>query len=322
METNMSINRKLALVCLAAILSIASINSSMAQKKVNEVGKSQITKRVYSITTPAQIENGAVVPIIVSFNPPLQKGEEFLVLQNGKVATKVLIKDGLLSQFSFRLRMYESKVVTSVLCKNCSGESFTSNVNLLTTPFQDTPKEFDISDLRIRATAGVFKSLVYAKNIDKGSVELTSNRLNLEFSLSEYIATSPFFGFYGTINKGEACLTYTSTNSLKKCTNVLEDSPEIPSTEKILLTCSMKIVRDIETSEIELDLAELTANGKPMKITENTFSWLSPNGKSEATISRTTGISQLIQIADDGTLKAGRIIASGTCQRVKTEKLF
>ncbi len=90
---------------------------------------------------------------------------------------------------------------------------------------------------------------------------------------------------------------------------------------KIYLECTYQVGKEAKVIEQVIDLNVSTINGRPALISDSEISWEGDNKLTRATISRQTGVSQIITLVDQPSFKAGQVTISGKCQP-KTQKLF
>jgi hypothetical protein len=179
------------------------------------------TLKKFTIEAPFVAENGSVVPINIKFEPPLIKGDKFILSINNDYVSEVHVDEGSLWLFQYRVLMKDAQNKIFVNCspRNCRGEAFNTSVTL-TAPLQVTSSK--ASGTRHSISDGNAKFLVAAEATNQGIFEVVSNTFKARVALTNYTVKNPFFGFgasIGALGSGQVCSTYRSQGEQTTCTN-------------------------------------------------------------------------------------------------------
>lgn len=169
----------------------------------------------FVIEAPTVVDNGAVVPVNITFNPPLLNGKAVKILVNKELAYEIQVLEGSLSKFQARVLMPMNPSVISVQCNGCQGEQFKSEVKLVghLQTVDSTP-----ASMKIVKIENSIKALVSAESTTSGNFLVTGNGFKLKVALSKYVVKDPFFGFVGSINNAQYCGEFVTSGSSKSCT--------------------------------------------------------------------------------------------------------
>lgn len=287
----------------------------------SNVAKSKDTGSLinYYLQVPTVIENGAVVPVNIRFDPPLTRGKSFSIFFNKEAVANITIQEGQLIEFMTRLKMSEEITTTSVKCSNCTGDNITSEVKL-TAPLSTVNSMPE--KILLNSRPGIIRVLVTARNTINGNFGLVANGLNINVVLTKNLVSNPFFSFRGSIQRGESCATYQSSEKISQCIMVERDAPK--DSGKQVLLCESVVGRNLRSSELEIDFDLSTINGHPAEITESEIRWRGGSNV-ESVLSRLTGDQRIISIVDTESFRKGQILITGKCQPVQnkpTTKLF
>jgi hypothetical protein len=175
----------------------------------------------FTIEAPFVAENGSVVPVNIKFDPPLNKGDKFILSINGDYVTEVYVDEGSLWLFQHRVLMKDSQNRIFVNCgpKNCRGEAFNTSATL-TAPLQISNSR--PGGIRHAISDGAARFLVSADNTNQGTFEVLSTSFKARVMLTKYTVKNPFFGFgasIGAVGSGQICSIYKSNGEQTVCSN-------------------------------------------------------------------------------------------------------
>lgn len=175
----------------------------------------------FTIEAPFVAENGAVVPVNIKFNPPLNKGDKFILSINNDYVAEVYVDEGSLWLFQYRVLMKDSQNKIFVNCspRNCRGEAFNTSATL-TAPLQTFNSR--PSGIRHAISDGSAKFLVSSDSTNQGTFEVLSNSFKARVMLTNYTVKNPFFGFgasIGAVGSGQICSIYKSNGEQTVCSN-------------------------------------------------------------------------------------------------------
>lgn len=169
----------------------------------------------FTIQAPRSIvENGAIVPLGVTFDPPLMTGASARILVNKEVAYEIQILEGVLSTFNTRLLFPSNPTVVTVECPGCVGVNYESEVRLI------VPLHANSSPpAAIKAVKGSnnIRFLVTADSTTYGNFIVSGNGFKVKVLLSKFVVKDPFFGFVGSISTGQYCGEFVTSGSVKSC---------------------------------------------------------------------------------------------------------
>ena len=162
------------------------------------------------------VENGGVVPVNITFDPPLMVGTFAKLLVNKEVAYEIQVLEGTLSKFTTRVLFPTNPSTVSIECIGCAGESYQSEVKLVA-PLQT----FNSHPARVRVAKGPsnIRFLVDADSTISGNFFVSGSGFKVNVLLSNYVVKNPFFGFEGSIGNGQYCGEFVTAGSVKLCSD-------------------------------------------------------------------------------------------------------
>lgn len=186
------------------VLKLTNIQEAPSVNKINFV-----------IQAPRPVvENGRIVPVNITFDPPLMVGTSAKLLVNKEVAYEIQVLEGTLSKFSTRVLFPTNPSTVSIECIGCAGENYQSEV-ILVAPLQT----FNSLPARVRIAKGPnnIKFIVDADSTISGNFSVSGSGFKVKVLLSKYVVKNPFFGFDGSIGNGQYCGEFVTTGSAKLC---------------------------------------------------------------------------------------------------------
>lgn len=182
---------------------------------------SESISKKFTIEAPFVAENGGVVPINIKFDPPLVKGDKFILSVNNDYVSEVYIDEGSLWLFQYRVLMKDSQNKIFVNCspRNCRGEAFNTSVTQVA-PLQTANSS--VGGIRHAISDGSAKFLVAAEATNRGVFEVLSSTFKARVILTNYTVKNPFFGFgasVGAIGSGQICSIYRSQGEQTICSS-------------------------------------------------------------------------------------------------------
>lgn len=169
----------------------------------------------FAIQAPRPVvDHGGIVPLGVTFDPPLIVGASAKILVNKEVAYEIQVLEGTLSKFTTRAIFPINPSVVSTECIGCSGENYQSEVKLVA-PLQTTNSH----PTKARAAKGPnnIRFLVDADSTISGYFAVSGSGFKVKVLLSKYVVKNPFFGFEGSISNGQYCGEFVTAGSVKVC---------------------------------------------------------------------------------------------------------
>jgi hypothetical protein len=181
--------------------------------KVQETPSASRVNFVIQAPRPV-VENGGVVPVNITFDPPLMVGTSAKLLVNKEVAYEIQVSEGTLSKFSTRVLFPTNPSTVSIECIGCAGENYQSEV-ILVAPLQT----FNSQPVRVRVAKGPnnIRFLVDADSTISGNFSVSGSGFKVKVLLSKYVVKNPFFGFDGSIGNGQYCGEFVTAGSAKLC---------------------------------------------------------------------------------------------------------
>jgi hypothetical protein len=171
----------------------------------------------FAISAPDTCENGAVCPVEVSMNPPLLKGDTFLLRINEEEATRVQVLDGDLSHFGARFITPRGLSKVVVTCGNCAHRSAEKQIrtNLSRTPSvsNSAPKS-----IRLRGTRGDLRALVESEDTVSGYAFFDTSTSKILVKQTPFTVKNPYFGIKGSFAEGNNCFAFQSSTLMVQCT--------------------------------------------------------------------------------------------------------
>lgn len=179
-----------------------------------------LEKTNYTIVAPYEVQNGYVVPVGVSFSPPLKQGDSFRLMVSNLPLAEVTVRAGRLEFFSFRTIMFSNPSVISVECLNCVGESFKSSVSIPaivpTSSIEAPVKKFTTSFKN-----GEMKFLIWYDSpqnlIQPGLFTVDGELFKISLKMSNLSVVNPFVGFRGSISPGKYCYSFKNQFETNEC---------------------------------------------------------------------------------------------------------
>lgn len=160
------------------------------------------------VTGPDIAEAGCVVPMGVTFDPPLRSGATFNVMSGSSIAATVDVTHGRLSEFQMRVRMTSSNSLT-VVCDSCKVTM--KSVNVINGCTADPYPSGD-GRARIRINGKTVLTLIDG-HYPRGVVFLKTNGGRLAVHTTEMTAKNPFFSFsFSDFFPASACIQIASTD--------------------------------------------------------------------------------------------------------------
>jgi hypothetical protein len=189
----------------ACVLRLTSIQGIPTASRVN-----------YVIQAPRPVvDNGGIVPVNVTFDPPLMSGSSAKILVNKEIAYEIQVQEGVLSQFNARLILPSNPSTILVDCLGCTGEIYQSEVRLVA---RLQSMESPPSSMKIVKIQNSVKALVSADSTVSGNFIVSGVGFKVKVLLSKYVVKDPFFAFVGSIGSGQYCGEFVSSGSAKACT--------------------------------------------------------------------------------------------------------
>lgn len=155
------------------------------------------------VKAPDIAENGAVVPVEIAFNPPLQPGEGAELRVNGALASALVVHEGGVSAWSLRLVLPASGTV-QVQAGGSTAEKFVkvsvggSPDSLASRPlFNPAPGLY-----KLRTTSGDVKALLNG-TLNAGRLKFSGSGFQVSVSGSPYLSMNPLIGFKGSVLDGD-----------------------------------------------------------------------------------------------------------------------
>jgi hypothetical protein len=160
------------------------------------------------------VDHGGIVPLGVTFDPPLIVGASAKILVNKEVAYEIQVLEGTLSKFFTRVIFPINPSVVSIECIGCTGENYQSEVKLLA-PLQTVNSH----PARVRVAKGPhnIRFLIDADSTISGNFSVSGSGFKVKVLLSNYVVKNPFFGFEGSISSGQYCGEFVTSGSIKSC---------------------------------------------------------------------------------------------------------
>jgi hypothetical protein len=197
---------------------------------------------------------------------------------------------------------------------------------------------------RIGNTSVVWQKLIYdpgsKREIDGQQVTESQNQVSIDcsnntyqllngiyFNNSQILETTVFplepinIVKFKSNSASDGAKKLTCLSSQLSKTKAVESAATQKDTSRIYLECTYLIAKEVKTIEQVIDLNTSTINGRAAVITDSEISWEGDKKTTKGTISRQTGVSQVITLVDNPSFKAGEVTISGKCQQ-KTQKLF
>lgn len=157
---------------------------------------------------PDIAESGCVVPIALTFKPPIVAGNNFQLMLNSRKVAEVEVIKGAITEFQFRGKMSNSGEVLG-LCSGCKSTpkfiSVASGCNLF-------EKSSGDGFANIRTNGGEFKSLMNG-NFADGALHITGGDIEVKVTPTIYTTDRTFIGMK-TIPpfNGEGCIEVSDSN--------------------------------------------------------------------------------------------------------------
>lgn len=175
-----------------------------------------IANRVnFTIQGPIPIvDNGGIVPLMVTFNPPLMTGASAKILVNKEVAYEIQVLEGFLSTFNARLLFPTNPTLVTVECPGCTGVNYESEVRLVSRLQLNSSPPVSIRAVK---SSNDIKFLIAVDSTTHGNFTVSGNGFKVNVLLSKYVVRNPFFGFVGSIGSGQYCGEFVTSGSVKSC---------------------------------------------------------------------------------------------------------
>jgi len=156
------------------------------------------------VKAPEIAENGAVVPVEITFNPPLQAGEGVDVRVNGALATALVVQEGQVATWLLRLQFPASGTV-QVQAGSSTAEKFVKvtvggSLDSMANVALFTPEV--AGSFKIRTTTGDTR-LLLSGALKAGRLLVSGSGFRVAVSGSPYVARNPYFGFKGSVREGD-----------------------------------------------------------------------------------------------------------------------
>jgi len=160
------------------------------------------------------VDHGGIVPLGVTFDPPLIVGASAKILVNKEVAYEIQVLEGTLSRFFTRVLFPINPSVVSIECLGCVGENYQSEVRLVV-PLQTVNSH--PTRVRVAKSPNNIRFLVDADSTISGNFSVSGSGFKVKVLLSKYVVKNPFFGFEGSISNGQYCGEFVTSGSIKSC---------------------------------------------------------------------------------------------------------
>jgi predicted secreted protein len=208
-----------------------------------------VTSSIYadniSIKTPKIAENGAVVPITVIANSPINPGDMLIISGNNKVALKLTTNSNPITEVSARLRLYRSGSVSASIIR---GDGSTDKVEkIVQITIGNSAKQSSNGSKKYRKKVKAGKIKILFSNImatDKyvKEVSLSTNQGDVKIQMTPIMSQSPYISIKGKYKFKTASVSVSLNRGAKYTEN--EGMPEriLNSTQPSANNCSKEEV--------------------------------------------------------------------------------
>lgn len=163
-----------------------------------------------SMRAPDIAENGAVVPVTVNLASPMQPGETLKIFSNGNLAASIYL-DGLsITNFSTRVRMMESGVITAELTNQQGEITFTERHVQVNIAAVIPDSASNVVSIRQRVRDNSVKVLFSNRMAGIGHIQeinFLSSIGRITVRTTPYMSQNPYIGILATENLGSVNIT-------------------------------------------------------------------------------------------------------------------
>lgn len=164
------------------------------------VALSGVTRHDVLVKAPDIAENGSVVPVEVSFSPPLQAGEAAEVRIANSLATTLEVQEGEVKSWGLRVAMPSTGMITVATSGGGSGQKEVAvgrGVALASgEPLADT------AQAKQRVTAGEVRMLLNGY-LNAGKLSVSGSGFRVLVGGSPFLSRNPVLAFTGSVRDGD-----------------------------------------------------------------------------------------------------------------------